>query len=394
MKNKLFVVCLILSFLMITNIDVHAAKYSDIKNNCFWEDYVCYHIVGKNEVEPFLIDSEYGESKEYWYPINGELITPKEDVVLSIPSTVDHNGISYTITRMPDYKASGVTFDPKYEISISILDPGYYEEPSFIKNYMDYMTYSELGGHPINSLNGVTHLILPNTLEHIGNGSLAYYSNLKIIDFPTNYEFITFGDNVFIENSLKKIVIPEGTYKLGTASLGKISEVSLPKSLKKIGDYVINSSMNKITLAKGNRYFKITNGIMYSKEGGILYGVSAKAPSKITILKAVKEIRPCAFAYSKVKEIKFKGKYLNFINKGTFLGCINLTKISGLKEVKGIEYAAFSGCPKLKSFSNLKVNDYISIAAFWDSKKPKFKIDTTATVKKYAFKRPKIKGED
>ena len=99
------------------------------------------------------------------------------------------------------------------------------------------------------------------------------------------------------------------------------------------------------------------------------------------------------FAYSKVKEVKFKSKFQTKIPEGMFVGCKNLTMVSGIKELKYIEYGAFAECSKLKSIGNPTVLYMIKRAAFWNTKKPKFKLGKKAKSDKYSFKKRKL-GKD
>ncbi len=378
---------------LIVSVDANAAKYSETKNDCFWENYIYYHIIGNKEVEAVLVDSDYAEMMDYWYPADLDEYSISKEVVFTYPETVEHDGSVYTITRLSNYKASDIAYDSTRELVIPTMEAGYCCEPDLLKTAYDYSEYSISQGQPLNSLNGVTKVVLPATLEYIGNASLAYMDNLKEVDFASAYSFLTFGEGVFYRNKIKSIHIPEGTYKLGTRALGTIPNVYLPSSLKVMESYVINSSMKKVSLSKSNKRFKLKNGLMYSLDEKTLYGASGMIPSKVTISSKTNQIKPCAFAYSKVKEVKFKFKFQTKIPEGMFVGCKNLTRVSGIKELKYIEYGAFAECSKLKSIGNPTVLYMIKRAAFWNTKKPKFKLGKKAKSDKYSFKKRKL-GKD
>lgn len=394
MKKHLILMAILMCAFAIFTCDIDAAKQSETKNNCFWEDYIYYHIIGNKEVEAVLVDSEYGEMKNYWYPADMEDYDASKEVIFSYPATVDHDGVTYTVTRLANYKASDIAYDGNRELAIPALGVGYYCEPEYLKTYLDYEAYPSEEGKTLNTLNGVTKVVIPDTVEYIGNASLAYMKNLKEVEFASEYSYLTFGEGVFNQNKISSINIPEGTYKLGTRALGTIPKVSLPKSLKVIGSYVINSSMRKVTIDKGNKRFKLKDGLMYSVDEKVLYGATGMISSKVTISSKTVEIKSCAFAYSKVKEVKFKTKYQKSIPEGMFVGCKKLTKISGLKEIRYINYGAFAECSKLKSIGNPMVLVSVEKAAFWDTKKPKFKLSKKGKVQKYAYKRAKIGSED
>ena len=391
MKKKIITIMIISSVMIIMTVSTNAQKQSSTKNNAFWEDYIFYHIIGKNEVEALAIDKDYAEANGYYDSnlfLKGKDYHPKKKIAFSFSASVKHNGKIYKLTHLPDYKSSN--YFEKHDLRI-IPNKG----QNFIcPSATLYSQYSNGNGLPLNYLNSITTIILPDTLEFIGSGSLAYCDKLEEVVFAKKYDYLTFGNYVFGSTHIKSIQIPEGTYKLGDCALGEIPSVSLPKSLKKIGANVINNNTKKVTIAPGNSKFKMRDGILYSSDESVLYGASAKVPKNVVIPKKVKEIKTCAFAFSNIKTVTFKSKYFSSISPGAFANCRKLTKISGLKEINYIEYAAFAGCEKLYDIGKPTILSYVGEAAFWDTKKPEIKLFSQAKVKKYAFEKPELGPEE
>ena len=377
MNKKILYIITFLSAMICLSAPTYAKKHSKTKNDSFWENYMYYHIVAPGEVEALAIDKDYAEAKDYYDP---DLNTKsKRKVTFTYPATVKHAGKTYKLTRLPDYECSNY-FD---EDDLQII-------PTKRQDF-EYYPSGEIddgNGWSLNYLNSVTKIVMPDTLEYIGTGSLSDCMMLKEIVFAKKYDFLTFGDYVFVTNKLKKIKIPEGTYKLGDMALGYIPEISLPYSLKKIGNYVVNSKTKKVTIATGNKKFKIKDGILYSSDGTVLYSASAKVPKNVTIPSKVNEIKPCAFAYSNIETVTFSNKFISSLPSGVFANCKRLDQIIGLKEVNFIEYAAFAGCIKLTSISNPIIYGMIAKAAFWDTKDVKMRLYDKVKVKKYAFDKP------
>ena len=386
MKRIPFFTLTIFAMILSLGSTVYAKKHSKTKDDAFWENYIFFHIIGNNEVEAVGIDTDYAEAKGY-YDSDFSLKRSKK-TTFNYPSTINHEGKKYKLTRLSEYRSSD--YFEKHDIKII---PAKGQSFNVKSSPLDGRLYEE-NGLPLNYLNAVTRITIPDTMEYIGTGSLAHCYSLEEVDFAKKYDYLTFGDYVFVSNKIKSIKIPEGTYKLGTMALGTIPDISLPKSLKKIGDYVVNAYTNKISIAPNNPRFKITDGILYSKDESVLYSASANVSKNIVISSKVREIRPCAFTKANIKTVTFKNKFISRIPSGAFADCKKLTEVKGLKEIKRIDYAAFAGCSKLKSIGNPKVLYGVSKAAFWDTKKPAIKLYGKAKMNKYAFEKPELGPEE
>ncbi len=355
------------------------------KDNVFWEGYIYYHIVGKNKVEPLAMDIDYAKQMGYYDPdayINyedEEDYYPKEKLTFVYPSAVIHDGVTYKVTRLPDYTGWGFYEKGDLRIVSNAWEDGITCISDDIPHVADVIE--------LNRLNAVTKIVLPDTLQYLGNYSLQDCKLLEEVVFAESYQNLVFGDFVFgggFGSHLKSIVIPDGTTQLGDAALGAVPNITIPASVRIIGSYVVNPYTQKVTIDSQNRKFKMKDGMLYSKDERVLYGASAKVKASIKISAKTEEIKSDAFAYSKVKEVKLSSK-VNRLPKGVFAYCDNLTKVTGTNHVTYIGYGAFGYCKKLKSIGKMPKLKYINKGAFWGCKKLKFKPGKKVKIAKHAF---------
>lgn len=363
---------------------------SATKDNVFWEGYIYYHIVGKNKVEPLVMDIDYAKQMGYYDPDmymnfdDGDYY-PDEKITFEYPSAVIHDGVTYKVTRLPDYTGGGYYEKGDLRIVANAWDEGATCLSDDIPSVTDVIE--------LNRLNAVTKIVLPDTLQYLGNYSLQYGHILEEVVFAESYQNLVFGHHVFSgypsisgypSAHLKSIVVPDGTTQLGDAALGYIPDITIPASVRIIGSYVVNPYTQKVTIDSQNRKFKMKDGMLYSKNEKVLYGASAKVKASIKISAKTEEIKPEAFAYSKVKEVKLSSK-VNRLPKGVFAYCGKLTKVTGTKHVTNIGYGAFGYCKKLKSIGKMPKLKYINKGAFWGCKKLKFKPGKNVKIAKHAF---------
>lgn len=353
---------------------VSAKKSSETENNAFWEDYIFYHIIGDNEVEPVAMDGDYAEAKGYCLQDPQDVV--EEPVTFEYPSSVVHDGVTYKVKRLPDYES----VEPLMKGDLKIVANGWGE----FMIASDEIPYPGVDSVCLNCLDGVTKVVLPDTLEYIGSGSLVECSNLEEVEFAGSYDNLVLGDFVFGGKKMKKIVLPQGTTKLGDTALGFIPDITIPSSVNEIGSYVVNHNTKKVTIDSGNKKFKMKNGMLYSKDETVLYGASGKIKPSVKISSKTKVIKPCAFAYSKVREVRLSTKVTK-LSSGVFAGCDKLTKVTGTQNVKSIEYGAFGYCGKLKSIGKMSKLKSIAKASFWGCDKLDFKPGKKVKVSKYAF---------
>ena len=109
MKKYMVIILTFIIILFGMVVNVNATKQSKTKDKMFWEGYILYNIVEKNEVEPIAIDTDWAEHMGYYDKdiyLKGMDYYPKKKVTFTFPSSVKHEGIKYIVSRLPDYECN------------------------------------------------------------------------------------------------------------------------------------------------------------------------------------------------------------------------------------------------------------------------------------------------
>lgn len=241
--------------------------------------------IGELKVEAAKKDSYFEAGELYYKKVSDCKVevcgTKKTEGTLVVPGKVSYKGKTYIVTRIADhelyYQDIPITEETIDGRSVAIRTPGwgYYRYDRTDGGYYpdDVVWLSETR---------IKKLVLPNTLTYIGEGAFGGCEELQTVVFAKKYKKLVIGQNAFFSRKMKKIVFPEGTYELKANAAGLCPEISIPSTVKKIGSGVVNYNTKKVTISKYNKYFKLKNGILYSKDEKKLLGVSAKAGSKDT----------------------------------------------------------------------------------------------------------------
>ena len=110
-----------------------------------------------------------------------------------------------------------------------------------------------------------------------------------------------------------------------------------------IGDGVFKSvSVDEFVVSRNNKYFKVEDGILYNKEGTVLYAYpSGNKNQDITISLTTEEISPYAF-YNAVNLVNINlNENLKYILDYAFRDCVSLQSITIPKNVISIGEGAF-----------------------------------------------------
>lgn len=103
----------------------------------------------------------------------------------------------------------------------------------------------------------------------------------------------------------EKIVLPDSIMEIEYQAFlwcDKLKEITIPKNVTLIGANIFDSclALENIFVAKENPYYQSIDGVLYSKDGKILYKYpAAKAQTSFTILESVEIIASVAFQNNK-----------------------------------------------------------------------------------------------
>lgn len=241
---------------------------------------------------------------------------------------------SFVPSHTPEEQYTTSEFTQKYPISatdMDLTDDGLtadfeyytYMGEAYITAYKGNDSFvivpAQIGGYPVHSVEGSTFSNMPNIqsitfsegIKRMGFCAIECCENLKQINFP----------------STMKLVYEKNT----DLAKGGYTEVPM---------YCYN--LEKVTVAQGNPYMKLVDGILYTADGkGIILCVPKYNKKKVTILNGVEDIAPNAF-----------------------YGCENIEEIIMPDTVKMIGYWAFCTSNNLKKVNISKNCEFIGQFAF------------------------------
>ena len=172
------------------------------------------------------------------------------------------------------------------------------------------------------SKNDLMKVILPDTLEYIGDAAFKYCRNFPKIDIPDSVRYI--GANAF-----------EGCTSL--------EEITFPEKLDHIGKCAFSGT----AWAKSHRGKELYIGGIYC--GG--YGYTPNGEKTVILKDGTRGIAEYAFYKNpRIESIIIPGS-VKYIGRSAFESCGNLKTVTIKNGTKSIEQAAFKNCTSLESIS-------------------------------------------
>ena len=160
------------------------------------------------------------------------------------------------------------------------------------------------------------------------------------------FQIVFFSDNgierIVIGKSLKEL-LTKHQYGFGSNIR---TEVANDKNVFSHCD-----KLKEIVVDNNNPYFISVDGVLFSKDGSVLYAFPAKkAVEKYSVPKTVSMIAEYAFYKSIIKELTIPDSVLT-IGSSAFAFCKSLTTITMPKELSIIEDFTFDYCLAIKNIS-------------------------------------------
>ncbi len=158
----------------------------------------------ETSTEQYQLAFTSNQDGAYTLSVYGSSIPADVETEVTIPSEVEYNGISYTVTQIADPQSGseGVFAAKKSVVSITV--------PNSI---------TKIGAYAFWSCGKLRHIILGNHVSEIGDYAFQYCLNLEDIALP---------------NSLHKV----GTHFL--CSCYKLNTLVIPEAMTEIGDYFLH----------------------------------------------------------------------------------------------------------------------------------------------------------
>ena len=138
-------------------------------------------------------------------------------------------------------------------------------------------------------------VIILDGVTNISKGAFNGCSKLEEVDLGNTIKEI--GSHSFMNcSSLSELIIPDSCEVIGNlfANTSKVSSIHIPASVREITESV--TFLNKtVTIDESSPYFFIQDGVIYSKDGKTLIGLTKESPTDLVVLEGVEVIKDLAF---------------------------------------------------------------------------------------------------
>ena len=258
-------------------------------------------------------------------------------------SIFDYNGITYKVLKDADEASTIGT------VAVTAKDDGFYEGTITIPNAVKQSNDEFADAYKVVAIDDfafkgnptLKKVVLPMTIESIGNGAFEECGQLTQIDIPEG-SLSRLGESVFAFSGLKSIKLPEGITELPRFTFREcraLEQVILPNSLIRIGvsAFIYCQSLKSIELPKRLREIDVC-------------AFSCCGLTSITLPDKVVVIPMSAFGGCFDLEEVVLSPYTTIIKAGAFASCEKLSKINRPETLKDIDDNAFTMCLNIPEY--------------------------------------------
>ena len=197
----------------------------------------------------------------------------------------------------------------------------------------------EIGESAFRSCKNIKKVIIPDTVISIGKEAFQYCTNLEEIKLSNNIKKLN-GSLFWGCTNLKTIDIPESVETIDISvfyECRSLNNIIIPKAVKEINwaAFAFCKNLTNMTIDAKNEYYKIEEGIIYTKNGETLVNVNANGikGNTLTIKEGVKTILTRSFSLcNNVETINLQRKLTSEMSGDTFNGMSSLKNINVAKE--------------------------------------------------------------
>lgn len=200
----------------------------------------------------------------------------------------------------------------------------------------------------------------------------SYSGAYTVPDKIGNYPVTEIEDVCFSQCSLTSVTLPNSVVRVGDIAFekcAKLTSVTFGSGLRDFGTNVFSETprLASINVSSANPYFKSVDGVLYSKDGTIIYSYPvAKKDTEFVVPNAVKSIEHYAFdGANNLKSITV-GTGMVAISDLAFIGAFNVETVKILGKVTYIGNNAFGNINKLTNINIPDTVTYIGKEAFQD----------------------------
>lgn len=253
------------------------------------------------------------------------------------------DGIYYNILSAADKTCEVTSGDAKYTGDVTI--------PSTVQYNGRTLSVTKVGDNAFSSCTGLKSVAIPNSINNIGEYAFYNCTGLVSIEIPNSVTNL--GDNVFDNcTGLISVTIPSSITRIGYRAFSycaSLSSIFIPNSVLSIGYSAFEYCTSLTSVAIPNSVTEI-EGSAFSHCENL---------RSVAISNSLKEIDYCTFEYcSKLSSITIPNS-VTTIKSGAFWGCFDVNDVSIPSSVTKIDTSdptkgtpSFSCDPKICTFGS------------------------------------------
>ncbi len=205
------------------------------------------------------------------------------------------------------------------------------------------------------SVTGFSDIVIPDTVESIGQYAFSYCNNLENIRLPENASFINISDYLFSGcEALESIDIPSQVTAIGEGAFSEsgLTELTIPSQIISIADWAFSGTqlgeitipanvtsigsgvfiecynLSEINVNPANTHFSSETGVLYNADKTILLIYPSAKSGEFTVPDGVQTIAAEAFFGCDYLTHVSIPQSVTLIDKQAFIYCGELTKAS------------------------------------------------------------------
>lgn len=126
------------------------------------------------------------------------------------------------------------------------------------------------------------------------------------------------------------------------------SEKTMSRDTASFPEYVTKLDVKQFEVSEDNVFYKTVDGILYSKDGRVLYKCPNNMTGNIVIPETVSKIAKYAFLWCGIQSVKLP-KSLRCIEENAFCSCSSLEKVQIEDGIEYLSTRCFNDCKKLEN---------------------------------------------
>lgn len=264
---------------------------------------------------------------------------------ITIPSTVTHDGTTYTVTGIGSgafsvcYQATSINLPS----TLQYIGDYAFEYCRSVESFVLPNGLKRIGTHAFHGMYSITGIVIPQTVEEIGVGPFSKCGDLSTISvqsgnsryssqngvlftidkdtllqypcgksgsytLPSTVRVIAAEAFAYCYNNITGITFPEGLRAIeywAFAYCYGLTHVALPSTLERMGPnpFYFCKGLSAFSLSDGSNHFAVRDGVLFSHDMHRLICFPLARHGDYSVPDSVQTIGAYAFAYSYLKSI-------------------------------------------------------------------------------------------